>query len=850
MSRPRYTTMLSPNADGSWSSTRLSDSEIADYLARKPANEIHFADEYGEKRTDTMTVDKAISRTLEILPELFRQWVLLRSIMSQYELILNKRWLKKTVAQRRAMLLEISPHLPQTHRPEFAIFRNQSSPETPKLDRKGDTAMRYPQFNVEDLVRPKSLLLMLDSRSRNYPSLFATTDFKTLRMAIKTGHLFPFYLRGYTMYFNSGWDYGRICSWEDDPDAITKYHQGLAPDPGLGIMILQYQEYVVAFLVRCCRIVLHDIVLDDLCIASWRWKDTNANSVPAALPRLNDKICSDLMRTKERTLTEYILEAPYRVPDTSQFTRLKSLMEAKHHQVRDQLMLLREDPGYFAEFLQEACNHTFKSLDSRDYPMRFSSFSEDVRNESVGYLVYYSFYEPLFWKQISDFLDDLVDSYTAVRSQWKPGDVLPEQWTKAVFRLETILIRTIGIELALLPRYLAAVPSFRPHIRTSGGRTVISSFKDDDLLWLLVELLNRISVHGWRCELHILFQEIELLVANNRKQRERLTPSLLGMISSLSLATEVLRQLGLSTFRDCNFFNCSETSEEERKVWVESKPGQLKTFYENFIKPANLAPLIPDLRVFDYPSEKPRTATSAAQMRNAEQALDKFWQMVDELCVSHTGTSNQAIVGDWIIPQDIQRTPSWIPILQSEVAPEVAPESYDVQHALATLVERTERTVEAPQPCTPREKPKTRGQPANDSPYQPITSSNIDITNVGTTTEENTTLADPRIKIKKKAFSTFAALFGKPVADTLPGEIPWSDFKRAMVNVGFGAEKLQGSAWLFSSASGNIIFHEPHPESKMPMQWARRIARRLNRNFGWTMDTFVLQGVEADGTAL
>lgn len=71
-----------------------------------------------------------------------------------------------------------------------------------------------------------------------------------------------------------------------------------------------------------------------------------------------------------------------------------------------------------------------------------------------------------------------------------------------------------------------------------------------------------------------------------------------------------------------------------------------------------------------------------------------------------------------------------------------------------------------------------------------------------------------------------------------------------MVDAGFGARKLQRSAWLFASEQGKIIFHESHPESKLPMQWARRIARRLNRDFGWTMDTFVLDGGVSDGTAL
>lgn len=119
-----------------------------------------------------------------------------------------------------------------------------------------------------------------------------------------------------------------------------------------------------------------------------------------------------------------------------------------------------------------------------------------------------------------------------------------------------------------------------------------------------------------------------------------------------------------------------------------------------------------------------------------------------------------------------------------------------------------------------RHKTKTRVPSANHM--------ETDTPDVGAeTTISTANAAIPRLVVKK-AFNTFAALFGKTVAETLTGKLPW--------NYRIGAEKLQGSAWLFKpaekSAFSSITFHEPHPDSKLPMQWARRIARRLNRNFG------------------
>lgn len=52
----------------------------------------------------------------------------------------------------------------------------------------------------------------------------------------------------------------------------------------------------------------------------------------------------------------------------------------------------------------------------------------------------------------------------------------------------------------------------------------------------------------------------------------------------------------------------------------------------------------------------------------------------------------------------------------------------------------------------------------------------------------------PNLTVKRKAFNTFATLFRKPVIDTLPSRLRAPDIKKAMVYVGFSAERLQESA--------------------------------------------------------
>jgi len=99
------------------------------------------------------------------------------------------------------------------------------------------------------------------------------------------------------------------------------------------------------------------------------------------------------------------------------------------------------------------------------------------------------------------------------------------------------------------------------------------------------------------------------------------------------------------------------------------------------------------------------------------------------------------------------------------------------------------------------------------------------------------------IAIGHRALKIFSILFNNPNDHELPGEVSWNDFLHALSSAGFSIEKQRGSAWLFmpSLVEGwhPIIFHEPHPSSKIPIHVALRHGRRLMRSYGWTSQTFI-----------
>ncbi|KAL8649796.1 MAG: hypothetical protein Q9210_004186 [Variospora velana] len=810
--------MQTPNGEGQEPPVKFTYQEMQHLMTTMPVHRINFPDEDGKIKKDTITFQEVAASTHTTLDVLFEAWSQLRGIMAQHQTTVNKRWLKKTIDQRKAILSTAWPEMPTMHRPDFEVWRQEQ--QNKKVTFAKDFALRFPHINCQDLSQPNTLLLMFDSRSRSPPSAFTNADRESIRVGIKSKMLVPKYLRGYAMYLNGEQTrktYGRLVPWQQDRQAVLRCHNGVSPDPGMGLMILEIQRDVMQFLVRCSAAILHDIPMVEL-----------IKPATGSLPDCS-KSLSSLTNGQGCSI------APYQIPDAYDFARLRSLVEAKCREVNDHFLLIREDPAYFATLIREECGHTVEAILDRRYTPD-SSLSEASWNNAIARGIMHAYHDAFMWKSVSNLVDQLAVTYAKCSNSIRPGQILPYPYVKVVSRLGFFLDCVIVGYLGALPEYMTAVPTFRKLITNrphEDGKYTSYMQRQPELVTSKDDKNKRI------CGLADVLQEMESLIVKDQQQRKRLSWRLVRMIADVSVITEIQRQLDLAMFSD---YLLSAWSDEENTEWMNHRVASLLEIREVFHQDIGVAPLVMDLRAFDYPSDRKRTAATTAKMRGAEQALDNFWEALSQHFQRKTGKTLKELEGSNLQCRDIQRTPAWTELRHpgsEEHGDGAVPKAFDVSHALATLEERTERTIDQSQPIEARQKAKTRGSSAcpGQTESQEGKPEGIHSTSV---TEF------PTLTVKKKAFNTFAALFGKPIADKLPGELPWSEFKKAMVNVGFSAEKLRGSGWLFDSGVKSIIFHEPHPESKLPMQWARRIARRLNRNFGWTVDTFVPESVPED----
>ncbi|KAL8792249.1 MAG: hypothetical protein Q9195_005128 [Heterodermia aff. obscurata] len=240
-------------------------------------------------------------------------------------------------------------------------------------------------------------------------------------------------------------------------------------------------------------------------------------------------------------------------------------------------------------------------------------------------------------------------------------------------------------------------------------------------------------------------------------------------------------------------------------------------------------------RVYEVLGQILELATTTLTMQEAEKALEKFWQHLDEHSVSTCGKCLNQLFDFEFEERKLARTPDW----SDAETPRPAPKRKSIaeaslQDALAAklhLERHNEQTKSQETVVTPKEKVKTRGTPGVQPPQVPDISHEADMTQ-----------KEPKIAVSKRAMKTFSTLFFDDSHEAPPGELPWTEFLHAMASAGFSSQKLNGSAWIFEPTNDmlrrSIIFHEPHPIPKIRYITARGLGRRLNRAYGWTLETF------------
>lgn len=729
--------------------------------------------------------------------------------------------------------------MPATHRPDFEAFRKET-PAQRDMGSAHKPCYIWPYINQEDLSKPNTLLLLLNSRGRNKPWEFAAADNEAMSLGKVTKALVPIYLNEHVMVVNGvskDSDYGKLVSWKSHPDAFDWMVTRKQLLPGEGILLLEAQQRLLGFLVQCCQTLLHDI------------PDLTSDSTPV---QPEPQLKSNQEITGFESLVVMTEEAPYRLPAKLDLRQIESLLAARVSVAEDHLWSLREDPGYFAEQLVEAREHRLEILKDT-----FGDTHPTVKRNG----------EHILWQRVIgsvlttahiqlEVFSELHRQSQALRTlqamhctDISPSRDLPTDYLGALLRFRYFLDQAAKGPLNLLKENVVASPPMRAffirdqQIDFSSSKIAVRSKPgvkknkvEERLIWLLQTLWEdgqTLLLAG----LPLIVDERERLLRAEPRANSLVDSTIASIIGDLSIISQCRSQLDLyqpwaNSFDHFFYTDWKDKIEAEFSERANPWAQMLNTF-----KDLSVASRLgePSQGKFAYPIEKRRSKDNVAALRNAEANLDAFWIKIDELMRSGVkdlnGTATHRLLCQ---PRILQRTAEWVEPATTRTWIETSDSGIDaLADPFSTLgFHSTSGTEPSTHALPPKSKVKTKGTP--------WATAEGEIPTDGTTGDPQ-----PSFAVDTRALKVFRMLFFNPAITSTAGEIPWKDFLHAMASTGFAARKLYGSVWQFRPTALDvevpILFHEPHPHAKIPFTVARRFGRRLKRTYGWSGDMFAIR---------
>jgi hypothetical protein len=777
---------------------------------------------------------------------IFANYRRLQSIVERHEATIQKRWEKKSRTQRVSILLGAWPDMPLTHRPDFAVFRKNSF-NMSRVAAQHRSAFLWPSVNQEDLGDPKTLPLLLNARGRNHPHVFAAADGEQSHLGKVTMAIVPVFLNEHVMLINGMTeqkDYGKLLAWSEHEDAFDWMHQRKQFLPGEGLLILEFQERLLEFLVECCQKILHDIPSDK--VASDEFPIQPEPSLRHGVDETGFSTLSVLAR-----------EAPYRPPAKLDLGQIESLLAARTVRAEDHIWAMREDPSYFAETILDYKEHRqemIKDLRGGSHPTLMPPREGVLWARVIGTVVTESFFQLEFFAELRTQVQQLQVLSKKYESDIDPAKDLPKEYLEALLKFRFYLLRVVKGVLNQLKMTATASPPLRPFsvrdvpisVSTPMMQIMARGTKMDNttqqLIWLL-ETLWEDDKDLFLAKLTTIIDELDRLLRSDAKASELVSSYIAGLIGELSIVGECLRQLEIYQPWANNFENATaERGDQFEKEFTQRSIAwaqALETFKDkNMMGLQHLGD--PSGGRFQYPVGKRRNKANVETLRASEANLDAFWSGVDQMLNQKvqklSGTAYKKLLSQ---PRSLCRTPPWVGPTAAKGAKPNAKQVDELVVPFSSLFRGSEpgtsARAEALAAAATRNKIKSRGTPGA-------------VTEASTGEESPPEAAEdvqPTFKIDARALKVFRIVFFDPSANTTAGEVAWRDFLHAMDSTGFTAQKLYGSVWHFQptklDVERSIQFHEPHPRGKIPFLVARRHGRRLYRAYGWRGNMFVLE---------
>ncbi|CAG8959565.1 hypothetical protein HYFRA_00001466 [Hymenoscyphus fraxineus] len=781
--------------------------------------------------------------------QILSDWRKLQKIVELHHEVISKRWMKKTRTRQKETLLRAWPNMSPGHRPDWEALRQERTGRMVISEISANPeAYMWPYINLEDLSS-KSLLIFIESRGRNPPSAFARSDVKAMHLA-SVAHTVkePCLLDEHALYLDGDTveTYGKLVPFAEDPEAKELMYTSRQFTPGEGLRAFELQQRIYPFLIKVCELILHDMV-EAATLYDTPTKDEKSKVIPE-MAKL--EISSNVPPAPTEggflpTLHQIAAEAPYRLPASLDFHRIREVIAGKRSASDDHVWALREDPGYFGETVTDWGEHrNDRLLDYFGNPHPTGPHTMDFWERVVRNIIHDAYSNFMTWDLLLRLVDRLIVLQAKYKDQIAYEKRLPKEYLIELLKFRQILQVSCETPIFKL-RNIQSSPPLREYFyrdpQTPG--TVMMSIQPKNpkdphfhkpwgLLLFMWEPAQR-NLLG----LANIVDAFEHLM-QDPKEKKNMSPYMLDVFSDLSVFTRCLHEVD-------NYQPWGASLDEEElkyKREVEAIAFELKYQIEYTDQmdhvlrtPEILTPFaMPDQKRFFYPVNKRRTKQTTEAMMQAELNLDIFWRKYDANWKANARKTHEASMGDHISAykgKQLTRTAPWVePVKEGKKDDHADDDDADFKQA----EDKTTTKKKVPER---KHKIKTKGvaHPTDDTLSAPTNTSK---------TQETSQEPTSKYELNTRGLKVINALFYVPNQNDPPGEIIWGDFLQVMATAGFAIQKLYGSIWQFSPSSDkvspqrSIQFHEPHPGVKIPFIHARRMGRRLMRAYGWNGGMF------------
>ncbi|KAL8693897.1 MAG: hypothetical protein Q9218_001362 [Villophora microphyllina] len=716
--------------------------------------------EYLRKIEDAVTVEQSVYH--KVLPRvrrnapvlvsgIFGDWERLKAIANAHLQSLTKRWTKRTVEKRKALLLEAWPGMNPMHRPDFDVIQRKL--EGPShID-----ALMMPYINLEDLSSPKHLISLIESRTAQPPEHFAWSVSRPYEAACTLKAVRP------AASFNevtlltgqkTKASYGRLRPLKDNAEVIDIIGTRFGFQFDHGLTILETQNKLYRFLLRCTELLLHDIDLSRSAITmSFQQTQPPVQEITSAVSK------------EWRSVSDMNAAASYSLPQPFSIVSLRRPANAKRDEAEDSFWALHEDPAFFHEQLElyrEQNLEPYRRGLQKKTPHNLQRAEGHARDRAWRDVVRHACRDIIIWEMIIVQLTELENLRAILGAEIPLSKRLPPEYEKSLERLIGLMVMIWGVAAKDIGHVLMSSSEFLAlfEIEDNGVQSsfqLSASRKDHwpPVLRLLDEIsdLDKTTMMG---AMNVL-DEMERLMVTDTTQR--------AMIDA-ELAREIARRAALAQLMD---------------ALLRHQPTPESGLEENMAK----MPLIKHTEpksAFNYPFGKKRTFQHVEQMRLVESKLDTFWEQLDKAFLARTGENLQQWTGISLNARDLKRTEPWNPSeerLPKKSNTPTVPTTYQFGTGI------TQDPVGITTTAT-TEKFKTRGEkdPSREPPIKgPASSPDV------------AKLAIQTFSLPARALKTMAAFYPITNEDRTSKKVVWKDFLNAMFHLGFEIVKRHGSEW-------------------------------------------------------